>query len=569
MWKKINKDGIPLPFLAFISVISLLVISGGILLYNSQSNKILYEKQNELAAISSIKTEEISKWRTEHLRDGKIISRIYPQTKLMFSFLNNNNQPELSQQLLHRMEAFTENYDYRSILIIDSAGVVRLAYPPDSSLKKPAIFTELQNSGDSEISLSRLHLSEGKQGLPEIDVQIPLFSSEHSRIGTILMRIDPYKTLYPLIQTWPTPSKSSETLLIMVEGDSVIYLNELRHRNNSALKLKIPLTNKELPASKAALGYEGVFEGRDYRGIKVISYLTRIPDSPWFLVAKVDKKEIYSPLKELILFIISTVFLLILSLTSFTVYYWRNKKVQYLKELNATKDKFFSIISHDLRSPFFSINGFANLLVDEMDQLGPAEVKRYSQIILDSSMNAMDLLKNLTEWSMLQTHRIKYNPKEIDMASIIDEVTGLVEAHASQKSITISSEVPSGLKIFADKDMIGTVLRNLISNSIKFSQCNGKIDISVVNSMNEIIVEVEDTGIGIKKEAIDKLFQSDKNVSQPGTQSEHGTGLGLILVKEFVSLHGGKVWVESEVGKGSRFFFTLPGKDGVGQRNID
>lgn len=558
MYSKGKEASIPLPFLAFILLISLLVISGGFLLYNSQKNKVLSEKQNEMAAVSSLKIEEITKWRMEHIRDGKIISRIIPD-KLNFSLLVNNMQPELRQELLQRMEAFMENYDYHSIFLIDSSGVVRLTYPPDKknlNISFPA--SELNDSNNSGISLSNLHFSDDLPGMIHIDVQVPLFSSDGKKFGTMIMRVDPYKTLYPLIQSWPTPSKSSETLIVNLEDDSLVYMNDLRHSKNTALKFKLPLTNKDLPASAAISGYEGVFEGKDYRGIPVVSFLRKVPDSPWFMVAKIDKNEIYSPLKEQIYLIASVVFLFILSLIIFSIYYWRKQHIQYLKELNATKDKFFSIVSHDLKTPFISINGFANILIENVQNKDLSKAEKYTEIILGSSQNAIDLLSNLTEWSRLQTNRISFNPKEIDISSIVREVTELMNAPAQQKSITINTGVPAGLKIYADKEMLGTILRNLISNSIKFSNPGGRIDISVIRKKDEVMVEVKDLGTGMKKDLIDKLFRIEETVSLPGTLNENGTGLGLILVKEFVSLHGGKIWVESEFGKGSRFIFSLP-----------
>jgi signal transduction histidine kinase len=191
-------------------------------------------------------------------------------------------------------------------------------------------------------------------------------------------------------------------------------------------------------------------------------------------------------------------------------------------------------------------------------EFGNAE--KYAEIIQDSSRNAVDLLGNLTEWSRLNTDRMVFKPKEIDIISVIEEVTELLSASAIQKSISIIKKSPEKVKVYADKDMIGSVLRNLISNSIKFSEPGGRIHVSVIQKFNEIIVEVLDFGTGIEKELRNKLFSIEENVSTPGTQNEKGTGLGLILVREFITIHGGRVSVESEVGQGSKFIFTLPVK---------
>ncbi len=229
-----------------------------------------------------------------------------------------------------------------------------------------------------------------------------------------------------------------------------------------------------------------------------------------------------------------------------------------LKELNATKDKFFSIIAHDLRSPFNAILGFSNLLVEQMKEREYEGVEEYAGVILNSSHRAMDLLINLLEWSRSQTGRIEFNPEYVEMGSLIKEVTALLNDTAQHKSITISIENPDNLPVFADKAMISTILRNLISNAIKFTNYGGAIVISAEQNPDRLLVTVKDNGIGIKKESIDKLFRIEENTTTIGTQNEKGSGLGLLLCKEFVLKHNGKIWVESEWGKGSEFYFTIP-----------
>lgn len=234
-----------------------------------------------------------------------------------------------------------------------------------------------------------------------------------------------------------------------------------------------------------------------------------------------------------------------------------NQHVRYLKELIATKDKFFSIVSHDLKNPFTSIMGFADLLV-QRENLTRDEAKKYAEIIRNSSQIAVDLIKNLTEWARFQTNKVVYNPGEIDLESVINPELKIAESTALQKSIQFSRSIPSGIKIYADANMIRLSLRNLLSNAIKYSFPGGKIHISAMKKVNEVMVSVSDFGTGIKKENIDKLFKIEENVTTPGTNKEQGTGLGLILVKEFISLHGGQIHVESEFGKCSTFSFTLP-----------
>lgn len=229
-----------------------------------------------------------------------------------------------------------------------------------------------------------------------------------------------------------------------------------------------------------------------------------------------------------------------------------------LHELNATKDKFFSIIAHDLKNPFNAILGFGNLLVTALKEKSDEQIERYATIMLDSSQRAMDLLLNLLDWSRSQSGTMEFNPQNIDVLLLIGQVTEMANATAQQKSITIYTELPDNATIFGDPNMLTVMVSNLVSNAVKFTRPGGEIVVSVEEEQNKWKVSVKDNGVGIKKEALDRLFRMDSSYKTSGTNDERGTGLGLLLCKEFVEKHGGRIWVESEVGKGSKFCFTIP-----------
>lgn len=231
---------------------------------------------------------------------------------------------------------------------------------------------------------------------------------------------------------------------------------------------------------------------------------------------------------------------------------------QELQKINAEKDKFFSIIAHDLKNPFNSIVGFSELLAKQIDKTNFQLIEKYAEIILHSSYRAMDLLKNLMAWTQSQTGRLIFDPVYFNIVPIINETIGIFADIAEQKSITIEEKLTSMVLVFADKAMIGTILRNLISNALKFTAKGGKVIISLEKKQSEVIVKISDTGVGIPKGIIEKLFLINGNYSTRGTQNEDGTGLGLILCKEFIEKHDGKIWVESEPGIGSVFYFTIP-----------
>lgn len=235
-------------------------------------------------------------------------------------------------------------------------------------------------------------------------------------------------------------------------------------------------------------------------------------------------------------------------------------KNEELQKINAEKDKFFSIIAHDLKTPLGFIVGFSELLVEQIRKKDIQVIEKYANTILRSSNRTMELLMNLMEWSQSQTGRMVFNPDYFEIVNIIDESTLLFTDFAEQKSITITKELPSKMNVYVDKTMISTVLRNLISNAIKFTCPGGKIIISAEENQSEVTIKICDTGVGIPKDTIRRLFLINENQSTRGTQNEYGSGLGLILCKEFTEKHGGKIWVESETEKGSKFYFTLPYK---------
>lgn len=234
------------------------------------------------------------------------------------------------------------------------------------------------------------------------------------------------------------------------------------------------------------------------------------------------------------------------------------KQRKELESLNATKDKFFSIIAHDLKNPFASLIGASDLLVDNADELTQEQVKTFSGIINQSARQAYRLLENLLTWSRMQTGSIAWKPKEIDLWDLVNEVVILHTGSAENKGINIEAIIDEDLRIVADPNMINTVVRNLVSNAIKFTPREGKITVSSHIRGKFVEIWIADTGIGIDTKGQNKLFRIDEQLIKSGTENESGTGLGLILCKEFIERHNGNIWVESVLGKGSTFKFSIP-----------
>jgi len=229
-----------------------------------------------------------------------------------------------------------------------------------------------------------------------------------------------------------------------------------------------------------------------------------------------------------------------------------------LHSLIAEKDRLFSIIGHDLRTPFNSILGFGELIYEDSNQLTKEEIQTYSSYIVQSSKNTLYLLENLLIWAKLQQNRIVFDPKELNLQKVINEVVLLLREPLKDKLITLNNNISDFSFVFADEEMLKTIFRNIIGNAIKFSYKNGTIDISSSETGSVTKISIQDHGIGMKFEDLEKLYQFDTTVIRTGTQNEKGSGMGLIISKEIVEKHGGTIWVESTEGVGTTFFFTIP-----------
>jgi signal transduction histidine kinase len=234
------------------------------------------------------------------------------------------------------------------------------------------------------------------------------------------------------------------------------------------------------------------------------------------------------------------------------------KMNEELHALNASKDKFFSIIAHDLKNPFNIIIGLSGILKEDGKSENPIAAKETASAINSSAVQTYRLLENLLDWANSQRGKISFNPEPINLSKIVKEEFNTLDDVAKGKNIELASYVESSIVIEADRNMIKTILRNLISNAIKFTNRNGKVEVRAVIENKFAEITVHDNGIGMSEETMHKLFRIDANLTTRGTENERGTGLGLFLCKEFVEKHGGKISVESKPAHGSVFRFVLP-----------
>ncbi len=308
------------------------ILITGYLYYKSQEAYIRNEKQQELAAIIALKIEQIILWRQERLDYAATIMDDPFFAMRVRDFLKGRAGKKVKDQIFERLTALA-SYQYQSLALLDPQGTVRLAVPASKNELSPYVksladrameakkifFSDLYRDEDSKVMLSVLIPILGLQG------------NEKVIIGVIVMKIEPYQFLYPLIKSWPTPSLTGETELVRREGDEVVFLNELRHRKNIPFNLRFPLHKPHLVEAMIARGQKGIVEGRDYRGVPVLAAVGLIPDSPWFLVAKIDANEIYAPLKKRTRELVFLMIALIVSAGVSVAYFWRNQQSRFYR----------------------------------------------------------------------------------------------------------------------------------------------------------------------------------------------------------------------------------------------
>lgn len=234
------------------------------------------------------------------------------------------------------------------------------------------------------------------------------------------------------------------------------------------------------------------------------------------------------------------------------------KQVKELKELNVSKDKFLSIIAHDLRNPFGAIIGFSDLMLKNFTEIDDDTLHKGLKTIENAANQAYKLLENLLIWSRNQTGMYKFTPEVVNVKDRIVQALKVAEGNASIKDIKLSSDISINYLVYADQDMIDSILRNLVSNAIKYTRKGGKVKVSAKTNTNNVEITVADNGVGIPPNKQSEIFEIDKRTNTSGTENEEGTGLGLIICKDFLARNGGQIWVESTQEKGSKFTFSLP-----------
>jgi signal transduction histidine kinase len=480
--------------------------------------------------------------------------------------LNNNigglylEKKEYAKALKYTQEAYeiaTEIRDEKRIIMaLNNLGEIYSGLKQyDRALEYLAEARKLSENLNDLNSLATIMLNTGiiytKKEQPEESLQFFEKSLEYAEaVNSIIIKRDIYKNLYDVYNKWDNPAKAHEFFKLYTEANDSI--------NSEEARLKI----KELELKYSAENFRNEIEL-----LKRINEIKNL---------KLNRLRIVVISLIIILFLTGMIWIIIskrnrLKRETNELLTQKNKELEAalrrlkeselnLKELNATKDKLFSIIGHDLRNPLNALLGFSELISGTNRDYTLEEIRIYNKIINDSARNMHQLIENLLDWSRSQSGNIDFSPKHYTLSPVINDIQKIFNIQTRKKNITVLNDIPDNLNIYADKNLLSTILRNLLNNAIKFTPPGGYITLSAEKSDGCVNISVTDTGIGMTKDQLNNLFQLDSHLSKTGTSEEKGTGLGLILCKEFVDVHKGTIHVESEPDKGSTFTFSLPDK---------
>jgi signal transduction histidine kinase len=535
--------------------------------------EIKASKEKELLATARLKSDMVSDWVSERFKDALTISENPITAYRVKSFFEQGTDGDSEELLRSYLASLVSIGGYKTAILYDSQGGPRITVPEEGgndcpelregvlrSVKTRAIvFTDIHfgtNGRDILMFFSAPVLERGRDGF--------------SVLGVVSMVSDPHQFLYPLIERWPTPSRTAETLLVRREGDNVIYLNELRHRKNTALRLVLPVSSKDLPAAAAVSGYEGVIEGVDYRGVKVVAALTPVQGTPWYMVSKIDASEVYLPIRNMEMAVFMLAFLAIASLVSITFLYYRKTQAEFLSrrysldlerhvaELSAVNkelDAFSYSVSHDLRTPLRAIDGFSRILEEEHGPRLEGDARRLLGVVRQSAARMSQLIDDLLAFSHIG--RQELTVADIDMEHLAMSAYKEIANSAGARDIVF--EVRPMPRASGDHAMLKQVFLNLLSNSIKFTRhrATAHIEAGGWSKSGENVYYVKDDGVGFDMNYAGKLFGVFQRL-HPQEDFE-GTGVGLALVERIVRRHGGRAWAEGKPGLGATVYFSLPG----------
>jgi signal transduction histidine kinase len=571
--------------LQFILLTTAVILAAGITWvslasYRNYEQETRIQLEQQLSSIATLKSSELAVWYRERRGDADMLKNSPALPTLINDLINNSSDQNSQAKLKLYFNTLTETYGYESYLVTDASGLTLLAFPEAAELEPVYEHTEdiaeAFKTGQVVFRDFHIHAEEAAKKI-YLSLIVPIFDEDLKRqpLGTIIMTINPEDYLYPLITNWPVPHNTAETLLVRPENDRVHYLSPLRFNPDAALILTASLEETDVLAVKAVTGYSGIVEGIDYRGQEVIGALQEIPGTPWFMVARIDKEELFAPIqarKERAIFTTSALLLIACSIL-FII--WRGQQLRYLQDVgkinqelerrvlertaqleaaNHELEAFAYSVSHDLRTPLRAMGGFSEVLQTEYGPKLDDQGKHYLGRIQAAANRMGVLIDDLLTLSRIT--RVDFQYEQVDLSKMAAEI--IADLQAAEPERLVAVEITTAMKVRGDKHLLHLAMENLLSNAWKFSSGNtqARIEVGIASDEKSKTFYVADNGVGFDMVYSDKLYTPFQRLH--GTAEFSGTGIGLSIVSRIIKRHGGEIWAQGKVGKGSTFYFTLP-----------
>ena len=485
-------------------VVFILLTAGLIILgskyYNNQKNNFRKDSENLLNSVSGLKVKQIQNWRYERIGDGQVIASNKFIGNALSGLVKNPYDKKIMLDVREWMKSMISTFFYRSIELVNSDGNISIGEPFITDISGPFLKETIKKViHDKQVILSDFHFIEGTDSI-HINLYVPIVKSDNTVSEVLILEINPYDYLYPFIQTWPAPSRSAETLLFEKQGDSVVYLNELRHKQNTALKFKISVNEKQIMAVKAVNGESGFREGMDYRGKEVLASINKIEGTNWYLISKIDKDEVFENLYEISKLVYTLVSSLILLSAIGIILYWRHQRVRHYKELLTSEQEKKALAEH-----FDYLVKYANdiiLLTDENGKFYEANEKAFQTY----GYTKEEFLKlNVKD---IRANKYKYST-ESDYTKIKQEKGYTFEIyHVKKDGTEFPVEISSRVITIEGKDFFQGIIRDITERKkaileIELSQQKFK---AVFNNANDAIMLLEGNKFILINSQAEKMF---------------------------------------------------------------
>jgi len=580
-----TSPGIPGPgkwIVAFL--VFLLVLAGaGVWLFLSESARIQRDRYEDLAAIAKLKTRWIVNWRDRFFNGIGTLASNAVFARSVAEFSRNPDDPELRAAvegwIRHQLEWTGD--DAMALYTPDGRLMLAAGAGEEGADLSQVLATAIEKGGPV---LSRLHKT--SSGNIQITAACPVNGKDGIPVAVVAIFESAKKELYPLLEEWPARSRTAETQLVERDGDAVLYLNRLRFNPNSKLEFRIPLARSDVAAVHAVLGGRGKYHGKDYRGVEVLSDLRPVPESPWFMVAKIDRGEAYAELGETMDILIFVGACLSFAVAAAMAAMYRGGQIRFLNELdkeraaseeslrqlnahleervarrtsqlaasNAELEAFAYSVSHDLRAPLRAIEGFAAILDEEYGPQFDDEGKRLLGVVRSNTTKMDHLIHGLLDLSRIVGAELVLT--EVDMTELARSVWE--EIQTPEEALSFDFRLAPLPSARGDVLLLRQLWTNLLSNAVKYTAPREvrRIEVGTIEEKDSVCYFVKDSGVGFDPAHAEKLFGLFQRLHK--NPEFEGVGIGLANVLRIVQRHGGTVRAESSPGAGATFFFTLP-----------